>query len=212
MKAVVLGIDALEFDRVESLNLQALKQSEYGKVEVPINENVGKPHTDQVWPSFLKGETVPGQVSTKEKNSIMRFLQKMPSLFPLRPYIRKVFKVNWDLEPMDIPGKTLLDHTQSKEINAPGYDSYLRECKKVIHKYYDEKIGLQDFKEFVKERFKKDLSLMETSLEEFKTDESNLFFFYTWVLDGLQYVFYKDKKLLRNFYERLNKKVEQVSR
>ena len=43
MRVVILGIDALEYNRVEEWDLHHLKQQEYGKTIVPISEGFDEP-------------------------------------------------------------------------------------------------------------------------------------------------------------------------
>ncbi|EMR73483.1 hypothetical protein MCGE09_00587 [Thaumarchaeota archaeon SCGC AB-539-E09] len=54
----ILGIDSLDYDLVEKWNLQNLKQLEYNKIKVPINEKLGLPLSSEVWASFLVGKYV----------------------------------------------------------------------------------------------------------------------------------------------------------
>ena len=56
MRVLILGIDALEYNRVEEWDLKHLKQLEYGKTIVPIYETVGEPVTLVVWPCFITGK------------------------------------------------------------------------------------------------------------------------------------------------------------
>jgi predicted AlkP superfamily phosphohydrolase/phosphomutase len=55
MRVLILGIDALEYNRVEEWDLKNLKQKEYGKTQVPFSEGFGEPVTLVVWPSFISG-------------------------------------------------------------------------------------------------------------------------------------------------------------
>lgn len=52
-KVFVLGLDGLEYNFVDKWNLSNLLQEQNGKIEVPINKEVGQPLSPQVWGSFL---------------------------------------------------------------------------------------------------------------------------------------------------------------
>ncbi len=54
----ILAIDALDYELVKKLNLKNLKQLEYNKIEVPINEKLGVPISADVWASFLIGKNI----------------------------------------------------------------------------------------------------------------------------------------------------------
>lgn len=56
MRLILLGIDALDINMVEKLNLKALKQAQYGKLKVPLSSVSGYPRSPSVWASFLSGE------------------------------------------------------------------------------------------------------------------------------------------------------------
>ena len=84
MKVLILGIDALEYNRVQEWDLKYLKQKEYGKTRVPISEGFGEPVTLVVWPSFITG-TQPQQMGFDApiiyKQPLKFFLEKI--YFPL---------------------------------------------------------------------------------------------------------------------------------
>ena len=56
MRVLILGIDALEYNRVKEWDLKHLRQEEYGKSIVPISEGFDEPATLVVWPSFIAGK------------------------------------------------------------------------------------------------------------------------------------------------------------
>jgi len=55
MRVLILGIDALEYNRVEEWDLKHLKQVEYGRTIVPLTNVKGEnePATVVVWPCFI---------------------------------------------------------------------------------------------------------------------------------------------------------------
>jgi len=78
LKVLILGIDALEYDLVEELNLRSIKQVEYGKVVEPYSKLL----TPILWASFITGSLNHGVNSfTVRRNPIIRiggsFFEKM---------------------------------------------------------------------------------------------------------------------------------------
>jgi predicted AlkP superfamily pyrophosphatase or phosphodiesterase len=51
-KVCILALDALEYDLVEEFDLKALKQAEYGKVDVSMFKDIATPI---IWASFITG-------------------------------------------------------------------------------------------------------------------------------------------------------------
>jgi hypothetical protein len=70
MKVTILGIDGLDYDVVEDLNLRHLKQEIYGKLTIPpecyreLASGVMTPWTPLCWMSILTGEIPPSHLST----------------------------------------------------------------------------------------------------------------------------------------------------
>jgi len=56
MRLIILGLDALDIDMVEKLDLRALKQVQYGELKVPLSSVSGYPRSPSVWATFLSGE------------------------------------------------------------------------------------------------------------------------------------------------------------
>lgn len=55
-RLIILGIDALDINMVSTLNLDALKQAQYGELKVPLSSVSGYPRSPSVWASFLTGQ------------------------------------------------------------------------------------------------------------------------------------------------------------
>jgi len=55
MRLIILGIDALDINMVSTLELEALKQAQYGELKVPLSSVSGYPRSPSVWASFLTG-------------------------------------------------------------------------------------------------------------------------------------------------------------
>jgi len=55
MRLIILGIDALDINMVSHLELDVLKQAQYGELKVPLSSVSGYPRSPSVWASFLTG-------------------------------------------------------------------------------------------------------------------------------------------------------------
>jgi len=129
----ILGLDGLEHDLVEEWNLIHLKQHEYGKLEVPTNEERGgHPFTPEVWSAFLVGEEF--------VTNIEKMCHPLMTIFRMLRFLRKYINISlglgnkildmlpvkqWGKLRYGIPSnrKTFLELTKSKAINAPFYDN-----------------------------------------------------------------------------------------
>jgi len=138
----ILGIDALDYELVEKLNLNNLKQLEYSKIVVPINKELGHPLSPEVWASFLIGEhkvmefvfSHPYANVMKNIRNVIRKMGKMLVFFHIDSDNRFRRKINSLINSifaklgLTSPGqfgkiqKTFLDITKSYEINVPFYN------------------------------------------------------------------------------------------
>lgn len=78
----ILALDALEYDLVEEFDLKALKQAEYGKVDVSMFKDIATPI---IWASFITG--LPPEKHkielTKWRNPILQKLHELTFKFKL---------------------------------------------------------------------------------------------------------------------------------
>ncbi len=125
----ILGIDALDYELVEKLNLNNLKQIEYGKVIVPINEKIGIPSSPEVWASFLIGENI--LIKFESSSYFINMITKILGIFNIdsdEEFFKKIrgFFVRFGFSSYSRFGyltrKTFLDITKSKKINTPYYN------------------------------------------------------------------------------------------
>jgi len=125
----ILGIDALDYELVEKLNLNNLMQLDYGKIVVPINEKIGVPHSPEVWGAFLVGEYTPiGFVSSspliaaiiKVKEFFHIDLDKGPAK-KIKDLLVQKYGFSSPSRFGSLNRETFLDITKSKEINVPYY-------------------------------------------------------------------------------------------
>ncbi len=123
----ILGIDALDYELVDKLNLDSLKQLEYSKTVVPIHKKFGIPLSPEVWASFLTGKYTPKHF--EKPQNFKRFLFKLNRslkidfskgiLEKIKLQYYKYFTVSNRFGKLN--KKTFLDITQSMEINVPFY-------------------------------------------------------------------------------------------
>jgi hypothetical protein len=136
-KIFILGLDGLEYNLVEKWNLIHLKQSEYGKLEVPINLKVGVPISPEVWASFLTGKYISAEFKRPFILKILMFLRR---------YVNLSLGLGKKIGHRKFPKlreKTFLDLTNSKEINVPYY-SYDHAVFKIYLAFYRNKLSLKE--------------------------------------------------------------------
>lgn len=132
-KVFILGLDGLEYNSVEKWNLVHLKQHEYDKIKVPINQKTGYPLSPEVWASFLTGKNVHVafeslQSPLKPVFKILEFMHRYTKLsFGLGRKIREAIPMKWwrtfNLGFPALRMQTFLDTTNSTEVNAPYYSN-----------------------------------------------------------------------------------------
>lgn len=72
MRIIILGIDALDINMIEKLDLKALKHAQYGELKVPLSSISGYPRSSSVWATFLTGKEHEIEF-TKAENGINMF-------------------------------------------------------------------------------------------------------------------------------------------
>jgi predicted AlkP superfamily pyrophosphatase or phosphodiesterase len=138
LKIVILAIDALEYNLVESLNLRHLKQFEYGKVVEPDVKLL----TPILWASFITGGLDHGVKSfTVRRNPIVRlggaFFDKIGTGANKhsRKFMRKVLMrlgiATSAIDKRDLKAKTFFVHAKKPmAISIPAYNEW-----QAIHKF-----------------------------------------------------------------------------
>lgn len=141
----ILGLDGLEFDLVEELDLTNLKQREYGRIEVPISESLGVPASPEVWASFLTGE-----VTTHIRFAKPFYIEiPLKALMFMRRHINLSLGLGKKLSDRGasrfpkLKRKTFLDHVKSKAINVP-YVNHDHMALNAIHDFRVGKISLRE--------------------------------------------------------------------
>jgi len=228
-KALILGIDALEYDLVEQWNLKNLKQEEYGKIELPIKEKsyiYTEPATLVIWPCFITGHPPKdnGIISIKTyKQPIKWFVDNVYSKFKVGAYFssrEKIEGFNFRRWVLDTASKTLsklnmarmpnrkdlktstifdIDNVRSVHLHVPVYD------EDAFPSYRGKEVKAIEDKAY------RPIHEM-LCLQEFKQRTQEVFHWlerkYEWdllmqyffVLDSIQHVFYNNPKKIAKFY------------
>lgn len=84
MRLIIIGIDALDIKMMEKLDLNSLKQLQYGELKVPLSSVSGYPRSPSVWFSFLTG--MEREIDFKRNNDGINMFRKI---------IEKTF-MDWD--------------------------------------------------------------------------------------------------------------------
>lgn len=153
-KFFILGLDGLEYDLVERWNLKSLKQHEYGKIDVPINERLGVPTSPEVWASFLTGRHMKKEIARKFPIGtilrVMKFIRRHLNIgFGLGKVLTKKAAGRFPA----LKEKTFLDITRSKEVNVPYY-SYDHATFDINHRFLTKKISLEEALDDLKSVYK----------------------------------------------------------
>lgn len=224
-KVIILGIDALEYDLIEKLDLRNLKQKEYGKTILPLSSGQ-EPATEIIWPCFITGKE-PEEMGYSSLNIYTKSL--IPIIPLINPVISKLFidsktkdgaqKIQGRLSILYISimllKKVGLIHKPTKEdIKA---DSIFDNKKiKSIHLHIPV-LDRDDFPEYRKDiinvisektlhpiiemKQKKEFKQRTKEVYEYiKKNNWQLFMQYFYVLDGVQHTFYKNPKKIAKFY------------
>lgn len=132
MKVSIIGIDGLEYDLVEELNLRNIKQVEYGKVIEPHSILL----TPLLWASFITGSLNHGVKSfTVRRNPIIKFGGSMFEKLGIhghaspRRFVRKgLMKLGLSTSPVDkrdLQTRTIFDYAKNPvAISIPAYNEW----------------------------------------------------------------------------------------
>ncbi len=212
MKVYVFGIDALEYNLVEKLDLKNLKQSEYGKSIVPIDEKSGRPVSPQVWGSFLTGDIEKKGFAHKSIywKMVDKFKKKRSKKFKekIAPLVYKIGSIAGE-KTKDFPKldkTTFLDETKSVKLNVPYYDYSAGESLRQIEAFRRRELGIQRFKELQEEEFDK---LKNKTLEKIK-EECDIFMVYYDFLDNISHILYKDSDYIEKKYTEVDEFIGKI--
>ena len=235
-KVIVLGIDAIEHDLIEKLDLKNLKQKEYGKTILPLSPGQ-EPATEIIWPCFITGKE-PNEMGYSSLNIYAKSLRPIKPL--INPVISKLFndtntkdgvqkiqgrlsilyisimllkKVGLIHKPRkeDIKADSIFDNNKIKSIHLhiPVLDEDdFPEYRKDIINIISEKA----LHPIIEIKQKKEFKQRTTEVYKFiKKNNWQLFMQYFYVLDGVQHTFYKNHKKIAEFYLMFDEFIKKVS-
>lgn len=201
-KIVILGLDALEYTLVEKWNLDGLCQVEYGKIEVPINKEIGQPISPEVWGSFLTGKNITGMEF--EHSGLRETIWK--TLAFLHKHTRLSFglgrRVRGASRFPELNQKTFLDLTNSLEINAPYY-SFDHKTMEIMHRFTITTRSAEQIRAELYSLFKKRKKQIITSVRR-QLQNVDLIFAYIHILDDIQHFFFTRAEEIEKFYGKLD--------
>lgn len=136
MLLFVLALDGLEYDFVKRWDLKGLEQSNYGKLEVPINSVLKVPISSQVWASFLTGDWDGSEkygaftYGVLWKDYLYKFLRFIRSLMPFGVGVMKrgvLKRITFVKQFPKFSDETFVELTGCSVVNVPylNYDHYL---------------------------------------------------------------------------------------
>lgn len=203
----ILGLDGLEYDFVEKWNTLHLKQREYGKIKVPINQETGVPTSPEVWASFLTGKHIQKKFVRNSPPlepvfKAFKFIRRYTDLrLGLRKKIsRSVPKKWWWTHRTGFPPlrhKTFLDLTNSKEINAPYY-SYDHAIFNIIRYFAGEKLSMKQAYDMLKAEYEK--SKKQIFHEIKKLQNVDVIFAYMHFPDVIQHFLITKPSEIKKYY------------
>lgn len=131
MKILIVGIDGLEYNVVELLNLKNLKQKTYNKLDIPeecfVETDIGRaPYTPKVWTALLTGEPPIHEETRaiiKYRNPIIEKIRWIPILRKVKGkrFLLRKIGINPKKITFRINRETFLDKcTPSIYVNIPG--------------------------------------------------------------------------------------------
>lgn len=235
-KVIILGIDAIEHDLIEKLNLKNFKQKEYGKTILPLSPGQ-EPATEIIWPCFITGKE-PNDMGYSSLNIYAKSLRPIITL--INPVISKLFiDTKTKEETQKIQGRLsilyvsimllkkvgLINKPTKEDIKA---DSIFDNKKiKSIHLHIPV-LDTDDFPDYRKDiinvisekalhpiiemKQKKEFKQRTKEVYEYIMKNNwQLFMQYFYVLDGVQHTFYKNPKKIVEFYLMFDEFIKKVS-
>lgn len=214
MRVLILGIDALEYNRVEEWDLKHLKQAEYGKTIVPLTEIKGEnePATVIVWPCFITGEEPKrmgyDNIKIRENDWLDELYCKVKSRFPKSERIfkylhRKSKKTKRTRNDIKVPTMFENPNIKSVHLHIPVYDNDAFPEYRGIGTF--RAVGDTNYRklyeEGCKQEFKKRTQEVFNLLNNSSWDLAMQYFF---LLDGIQHVFFNNKLKVMEYYMMFN--------
>jgi len=216
LKVCIIGLDALDHDIVESLDLKNLKQIEYGKVDLLLKKNE-EAITPILWCNFITGETpdVHGIKSfLKWENPL---IEKIVSSIPysviggmrrnqLASVLRKLGFKKRGISSMrqDIKCNTLFDYVNdSIAISIPSFNE--DEVNEVLRRMLVEAPAFR-----VKSLAWKAFQNRKQRLFNALNKEWSLLMTHFYILDVIQHLYFYDTKYIQSVYKKIDSMIKEI--
>lgn len=188
------------------MGFEGSKTIQYGKIEVPINEELGAPMSPEVWASFLTGREVGSLVFDKAGTAevtlkILRFLRRyIPIGFGLGRRVEKRAPSRFP----KLKFESFLDLTKSKEINMPYY-SHDHSALDIIYQFKSEKLPVREAVKLLFDLYEKRKEQILTEAE--KIEDVDVVVAFMHFPDSLQHFLFTRPSKIKDLYVDLDKYV-----
>lgn len=204
MKLYILGLDGLDYDITVELKLKNLLQKQFGKIEVPINENIKCPLSPEVWASFLCAEHIKMEFKRKRHGWTLKILEPLKRKLPFISLGIGMKMTGGVIGYGKLKRKTWVDNPNVKEIGAPYY-SYTNEAFQYARDFQKNN-DLAYYRRRLYWLFLKQTAEVVTKTKELLKASENvdIIFAYIHYPDQLNHVWFTDKDTLKKFYVETN--------
>ena len=237
-KVIILGIDAIEYDLVETWDLHYLKQVEYGKTQLPLLPGQ-EPITVVLWPCFITGKK-PNEMGFSTVHVFPQPLQRLTELF--LPYLRSIF-IDYTAEDIekkkmgkqsfinrffsvlkkmglvhsptrnDIIARSIFDEKNISSIHyhIPVYDKDgFPQYRRNVVRAIDEKT----YRPILEMECKQEFIKRSEEVFEFLNNGEDVAVFmqYFFVLDAIQHVFFKNERKIAEYYIMFDELIKKINK
>ncbi len=221
-KLCIIGLDGLEYELVEKWNLEALKQEEYGKIDLSPALVDGYPLSPPIWTSFMTGKpkSEHGVIGFEWNFPFSDVIYRLPKSLLLEDIFGFLGFSKGFPDKKRIRVKTFVDELGDmfKGVNVPIYDFSLNNHGKVARRMGIRETDIRYFVRnwdrvpstmLLKNLITHSKQVLNETFEKIGTDWTVFFTYFYW-LDSIQHIFYMNEKILREEYERACRYVEAI--
>lgn len=206
---IIIGIDALDINMIEQLNLTAIQQAQYGEIKVPISCVSGYPRSPSVWAAFLTG---------REKDIEFtrgKFIDFILSHIP-KGFIGRLLHTNrlFRLIQMEYPnrfdgleGELFTDWENVKGINVPYRDHEVNTLRKLVRlrNKLHEPGTIKKMVDVHNLRTKKIFNEIKNIDKPYK-----VIFAFIQTLDTIQHALHPRPNIIHKTYRTLEKEIQEI--
>lgn len=220
MRVFIVGIDALEYDLVEELNLRNIKQIEYDKVIEPPTKLL----TPILWSSFITGTLKHGVKAFTVKNPLIKVSRNFLEMLRIDPYstpvwlfyraLTKAGMSSRRVDKRDLKAKTIFDCVEnSVAVSIPAYNEWesihrLRlkyPLARFVGKRHEKKA-----EECIETNWRIFRRKMNYTLEMLERNNWDLLMVHFLVLDNIGHLYWYRPGKLRDAYRFMNSAVGEL--